>query len=105
LAPLYIHGQLMEQVQSFKHLGCLVDASASVALDVQDKIWRASQAFGALCGSVICDTSLSLTTKQMVYSSMELGVLLYGAESWAIKEPTIKSIEVFHNRYMLYIGY
>jgi len=25
-------------------------------------------------------------TKQMVYCSMVLGVLLYGAESWAIKE-------------------
>ena len=42
----------MKQVQSFKYLGCFVDASASVALNVQDKIWRASQAFGILCGSV-----------------------------------------------------
>jgi len=33
LAPLYICGQLVEQVQSFKHLGSFVDASGSVALD------------------------------------------------------------------------
>ena len=31
---------------------------------------------------------------------MILGVLLYGAESWAIKEPTIGKIEKFHNRFM-----
>jgi len=28
------------------------------------------------------------------------GVLLYGAESWVIKEPTIRKIETFHNRCM-----
>ena len=41
LAPLYIHGQLVEQVQCFKYLGSFVDASGSVVLDVQDKIGRA----------------------------------------------------------------
>jgi len=68
-----------------------VDISGSVVLDVQEKIGRASQAFGALHGSVFCDRNLSLTTKWMVYCSMVLGVL-YGAESWAIKEPTIRNI-------------
>jgi len=36
----------------------------------------------------------------MVYCSMVLEVLLYGAKSWAIKEPTIRKIETFHNSYM-----
>jgi len=62
LAPLYICGQLMEQVQSFKYLGSFVDAW-SVTLDVQDKIGRASRAFVTLCGSVFCDRNLSLATK------------------------------------------
>ena len=42
LAPLYSHGQLVEQVQSFKYLGSFLDVSGSVALDVWDKIGRAS---------------------------------------------------------------
>ena len=33
LPPLYIRGQLVEQVQSLKYLGSFVDASGSVALD------------------------------------------------------------------------
>ena len=98
LAPLYIRGQLVEQVQLFKYLGSFVETSGSVLLDVQDKIGRArSRVFGALRSAVFCDRSLSLSTKRMVYCSMVLGVLLYGAESWAIKERTIKKIESFHN--------
>ena len=93
----------MEQVQSFKYLGSFVDTSGSVVLDVQDKIGRASQAFGALRGSVFCDRNLSLTTKRMVYCSMVLGVLLYGTESWAINEPTIRKIETCHNRCTCFI--
>ena len=34
----------------------------------------------------------------MVYCSMILGVLFYGAESRATKEPTIRKIKTFHNR-------
>jgi len=36
----------------------------------------------------------------MVYSSI---VLMYGAESWAIKEPIIKKVETFQNWCMLCI--
>jgi len=46
---------------------------------------------------VFGDESLSLLNWRMAYSSMVLKVLLYGAESWAIKEPIIKRIETFHN--------
>ena len=42
LASLYIRGQLIEQAQSFKYLGSFVDASGSVATDVQDKTGRES---------------------------------------------------------------
>ena len=100
MAPLYIRGQLVKQVQSFKYLGSFVETSGNVLLDVQDKIGRASRVFGALRSAVFCDESLSLSTKRMVYCSMVLGVLLYGAESWAIKERTIRKIESFHNRCM-----
>ena len=55
LAPLQICFQLVEWVQSFKYLGSFANVSGSVALDVQDKIGRASRAFGTLRGSVYCD--------------------------------------------------
>jgi len=68
---------------------------------VQDSI---SSLWGTLHGlSVFCDKSFfdDQTNGALVYCSMILlGVLLYGAESWVIKEPTIRKMETFHNRCM-----
>ena len=52
-------------------------------MDVEDRVASASRAFGALCRSVLHDGGLSLRTNRMVYHAAVLGVLLYGAETWA----------------------
>ncbi len=67
--------------------------------DVEDKIARASRAFGALCKPVFRDNDLSMKTKTLVYCAavLHVGVLLYGAETWANKRCTTKKIESFHN--------
>ncbi len=36
----------------------------------------------------------------MVYESVVLGTLLYGAETWANKSRTTQNLEAFHNRCM-----
>ena len=95
LAPLYVRGQLVEQVQSFKYLGSIVETSGSVLLDVQDKIGRASQLFGTLHSSVFSDRSLSLSTKRMVYSSM---VFCMGLSLGPLRNKKIRKINSFHNQ-------
>ena len=49
MAPLYIHGQLLDQVQSL-NIWVPFWMPGSVTLDVQDKIGKASHAFGTLQG-------------------------------------------------------
>ena len=61
-------------------------------MEVEDRIGQASRAFGALRRPVFGDKDLSL------YNAVVLGVLLYGAETWAKKRDTSHKIEVFHNR-------
>ncbi len=65
--------------------------------DVEDKIAGASRAFGALCKPVFRDNDLSMKTKTLVHRAAVLGVLLYGAETWATKRCATKKIESFHN--------
>ncbi len=47
---------------------------------------------------VFRDSNLSLKTKWRVYKAVVLGVLLYGSETWATKQDSIRRLEVFHNR-------
>ena len=52
-----------------------------VTLDLDNKIARASKAFGALRNSVFLNSYLSRQTKKMVYQAVVLGVLLYAGET------------------------
>ena len=79
--PIIIHGQPIEVVDAFKYLGAVMEGKGEVLLDVEDKIARASRAFGTLCRPVFNDGNLSRGTKRMVYRAAVLGVLLYGAET------------------------
>ena len=65
--PIIIRGQPIEVVDAFKYLGAVVEGKGEVLLDVEDKIARASRAFGALCRPVFNDGNLSRRTKRMVY--------------------------------------
>ena len=47
--------------------------------EVSCRIAQVSRAISSLCDSVFT----ALETKMMVYQSVVLGVLLYGAETWA----------------------
>ena len=60
-----------------------MEGKGEVLLDVEDKIARASRAFGAR--PVFNDGNLSRGTKRMVYKVAVLGVLLYGAVTWVNK--------------------
>ena len=67
-------------------------------MDVEDRVARASCAFGVLCRPVFCNGSLYRKTKRMVYHAAVLGVLLYGAETWATKGVSTQKVEAFNNR-------
>ena len=46
----------------------------------------------------ICNGSSSRKTKRMFYHAAVLGVLLYGAETWATKRVSTQKVEAFNNR-------
>ena len=85
LQPINIRGESIEAVTDFRYLGSTVEANGELMMDAEDRIGRASRAFGSLCRPVFRDGNLSLKTKRMVYRSAVLGVLLYGTETWATK--------------------
>ena len=98
LQPIVIRGDSIEVVPEFRYLGSIVEMHGEVLKDVEDKIARASRAFGVLCRPVFQDKGLSLKTKKMVYCAVVMGVLLYGAEAWVNKRAATRKLESFNNK-------
>ena len=67
-------------------------------MNVEDRMDRASHAFGALWKPVFCNGSLSWKMKRMVFRGAVLGLLLYGVETWATKRVSTQKVEAFNNR-------
>ena len=103
LQPLIIGGMAIEVVSDFWYLGAIVESKGETMKDVEERITRASKAFGALCRPVFRDSTLSLVTKRMVYHTIVLGVLLYGAETWTNKKAAIQKLESFNNKCLRWI--
>ena len=98
LQPISIRGDTIETVPEFRYLGSIVEAHGEILKEVEDRIARASRAFGALCRPVFQDNKLSLETKRMVYRAVVMGVLLYGAEAWVNKRAVTRKLESFNNK-------
>ena len=93
-----IRGETIEVVKEFKYLGAIIESHGGTERDAQDRIARALRAFGALSKLVFSDNNISVLTKRIVYCAVVLGVLLYGAETWANKRVTTRKFETFNNR-------
>ena len=63
----------------------LLTHKVTFLIDVEKTGLHEPLAFGALRRPAFIDSDLSLKTKWLVYSSVVLGVLLCGAETWAMK--------------------
>ena len=61
---------------------------------------RIARTFGSLCDSVFTASDLTLETKRIVYHSVVLGVLLYGAETWAPTQELVSKLDRFHRRHV-----
>ena len=85
-------------VKEFPYLGSVVAASGRIDSDIDNRIAKASKAFGALRRAVFLDKNLTLRTKQKIYQACVLSVLLYGAECWILLRKHKRKLNSFHHR-------
>ena len=85
-------------MSAFRYLGAIVEGNGNIMSDVESRVAKASRAFGALRRTVFKGKDLTLKTKRLVYRAVVLGILLYDAETWAMKRVHSRKLEVFHNR-------
>ena len=65
--------------------------------NIDERLTKASQAFGALRKHTFANRDVKPETKARLYVALVLGVLLYGCESWFLREKEYKKMQRFHH--------
>jgi len=85
-------------VKEFRYLGTLLSRNCKDDNDIIMRINKAGNAFGALRKYIFENRTVSIQAKRVVYESLILSILLYGAESWCVSEKLFRHLRVFHRR-------
>ena len=96
--PIDMGEEEIGAVKEFPYLGSVVAASGRIDSDIDNRIAKASKAFGALRRAVFLDKNLTLRTKQKIYQACVLSVLLYGAECWILLRKHKRKLNSAHHR-------
>jgi hypothetical protein len=80
----------------FRYLGSIIHHSLTSDADVNARITHARAAFGALQG-FLSNKYLNDKCKGTVFSALVVSILLYGSESWCLKEDQLRRLQTFYN--------
>jgi len=88
----------LKAVQQFTYLGCTISSDAKIDKEVDNRLAKASSAFGRLYSRVWNNKHLKKATKVSVYRAVVLTTLLYGSDSWVPYRHHLRLLERFHQR-------
>ncbi|RVE51364.1 hypothetical protein evm_003919 [Chilo suppressalis] len=89
-----VSGQTIERVRKYKYLGTWLTESWDSELEIKTRIEIARNAFKNM-SKVLCNRNLKITLRTRLLLCYVWPILLYGCESWTIKEDLRKRIEAF----------
>ena len=98
LSDIILNDRYIPIVKQFCYLGSIISSDCSDIKDVEARIRKASNAFGALRKSVFGSKIVRDNIKGEVYETCILPILLYGAESWCITELIARKLRNFHHQ-------
>ena len=87
---IQINGARIEQVKSFKYLGTEITSDGRCSKEIQTRIARTKIAFTKV--KELLSKGLRIETKRRIVASIVWSVVLYGSESWAIRQQEYKNI-------------
>ena len=91
-------GGTVSFTESFVYLGSLLHYDLSDHHDVEARLKKASQAFGALRSKIFSSRDIPERLKGKVYAGGVLAVLLYGCESWCLTAESVRRLANWHNK-------
>lgn len=92
-----LNGEVLEEVDRFKYLGSVVEATGGVEADVCHRVNEGCKMLGAMKG-VIKGRGVGMSVKKVLYEKLIVPTVLYGAESWGTRAAERQKLNVFEMR-------
>jgi hypothetical protein len=89
----------VEQVNSFKYLGAMVNTDSSVEEEIKERIAAGNRAYH-VHKKLFTSKLISRNVKLHLYDTLIRPILTYAAETWVLKESMIKKLMIFERRIM-----
>ena len=83
--------------RKFKYLGTHIVPSLDSSDEIDIRIAKASQAFGALSQSTFRNKDVKKHLKGRIYIALILSILLHGCETWFLREQEYQKLRTFHH--------
>jgi exonuclease III len=96
-SPFKHKGTALTKVSQFPYLGRTLTATNDDTLAVQRNIAKAKAKWAEM-RRILGSKPIRPATFVRFYKAVVLNVLLYGAETWKVREQTAETLEAFHNR-------
>jgi len=88
----------VELVEDFCYLGSNISRLGNCDKECTMRIGKASRVFGRLL-NIWKSNNISLPVKVMLYESLVISTLLYGAELWPLPVTQMKKLEAAHRNF------
>ena len=75
---------MLEQVDSYKYLGVIIEANCGLKEEINQRIGKATKVYGQLGYTFISKRELTTKTKMSIFNSIYCPTLTYSSESWSL---------------------
>ena len=90
---VFVNNEPLDEVFDFKYLGSQTSSSAKDIHVRKGLAWKALQSL-----DMFWKSSMSRTTKTRIFRMAVEPILLYGCETWTLKESLVKELDGFYTR-------
>jgi hypothetical protein len=97
LDRLTVGNMQIEQVRSFSYLGTIVNANNTLDEEIRDRTVKETKAFYAN-RTLFKSNLVSKKSKLMLYWLVIRPVVVYGCETWVLKESVIQKLSVYERK-------
>uniref|UniRef100_A0A8D8Q0R7 Craniofacial development protein 2 n=1 Tax=Cacopsylla melanoneura TaxID=428564 RepID=A0A8D8Q0R7_9HEMI len=92
-----INNQTFEQVTDFKYLGVTINENNRIEPEIRNRMNNACRSLYSM-NHILISKRISKNAKLKIYDTIIKPVLLYGSETWPIKQNILLKMQAFENR-------